>query len=110
MHDTAWHARISRVLSGALRLWGVSGTVSADAGDGGFVIAAAQGRSFRLHHHRSNGWTVSLVDADRPAGVQLGRHAGLPGVLRALRDELAPEAPRGRLIIGAQPLREADAR
>jgi hypothetical protein len=29
------------------------------------------------------------------------RHAGLPGLLRTLRLELAPEAPRGRLIIAS---------
>ena len=34
----------------------------------------------------------------------LGTHAGLPGLLRSLREELAPEAARGRLIIGSQSL------
>jgi hypothetical protein len=29
-------------------------------------------------------------------------HAGVPGLLRHLRDELAPQANRGRLIIGVQ--------
>ena len=31
-------------------------------------------------------------------------HAGLPGLLRQLREDLAPDAPAGRLMIGAQPL------
>ncbi len=34
----------------------------------------------------------------------LGAHAGLPGLLRTLRHELAPNAPAGRLIIGSQSL------
>jgi hypothetical protein len=35
-------------------------------------------------------------------GQLLASHAGLPGLLRTLRQELAPEAPRGRLIIGSR--------
>jgi hypothetical protein len=34
----------------------------------------------------------------------LGAHAGLPGLLRQLREELAPHAKAGRLIIGVQSL------
>jgi hypothetical protein len=34
----------------------------------------------------------------------LGVHAGLPGLLRQLREELAPHVKVGRLIIGAQSL------
>jgi hypothetical protein len=44
------------------------------------------------------GWAV-FRDA-RP----LGTHAGLTGLLRSLRQELAPEAAAGRLIIGSQSL------
>jgi hypothetical protein len=34
----------------------------------------------------------------------LGAHAGLPGLLRTLRHELAPGIAGGRLIIGSQSL------
>jgi hypothetical protein len=37
--------------------------------------------------------------------VMLGEHAGLPGLLRSLREELAPHAAAGRLVIGSQSLR-----
>jgi hypothetical protein len=107
-HDAAWHARISRVLSGALRIWGVAGTVGRDPGDAsGFVIAAGTGPALRIR--RAAAWTVTRRDADSGAQVPLGSHAGLPGLLRALRDELAPDAPAGRLLIGAQHMPGRDA-
>jgi len=37
-------------------------------------------------------------------GRPLETHKGLPGLLRSLRQELAPEAAAGRLIIGLQSL------
>jgi len=104
--DAAWHARISRVLSGALRVWGVPGTVTRDPDDpDGFVIAPNTGLAMRVRHQAPAGWTVTLRDS--VSGAQktpLGRHAGLPGLLRRLREDLAPDAPAGRLVIGAQPL------
>jgi hypothetical protein len=94
-HDAAWHARISRVLSGALRVWGVRGTVTRDPADpDAFVVVTASGRAIQVRHHGAGGWTVTPH----------GRHAGLPGLLRRLREDLAPDVPAGRLVIGAQPL------
>ena len=81
------------VLSGALRLWEVAGTVEADA-DG--LIVAVGGAALRIVSRSPHGWLV-LRGADT-----VGVHAGVPGLLRHLRDELAPQANRGRLIIGAQ--------
>ena len=81
------------VLSGALRLWEVAGTVEADA-DG--LIVAVGGAALRIVSRSPHGWLV-LRGADT-----VGVHAGVPGLLRQLRDELAPQANRGRLIIGAQ--------
>ncbi|HYL88721.1 MAG TPA: hypothetical protein VEU32_08145 [Burkholderiales bacterium] len=81
------------VLSGALRLWDVGGTVERDA-DG--LIVAVGGVALRIAPRQPHGWLV--VRGTETVGV----HAGLPGLLRQLREELAPHASRGRLIIGAE--------
>jgi hypothetical protein len=102
-HDAAWRARMSRVLSGALDVWGVAGTVVPDPADAhGFLIAPQSGRAIRVSHGAPDGWAATLHDSSSGAVVELGRSAGLPGLLRRLRDELAPDAPAGRLVIGAQ--------
>ncbi len=104
-NDAAWHAQISRVLSGALRVWGVTGTVARDPGDAyGFVVVPDAGPAMRLRHQARAGWTVTPRDPVAGAAMPPGRHAGLQGLLRQLREELAPGAPAGRLVIGAQPL------
>ncbi len=105
LQDAAWHARIFLVLSGALRVWGVSGTVIRDPDDpAGFVVAPDAGPALRVRHETPAGWTVRLRDAASGAPVPPHRHAGLQGLLRQLREDLAPDAPAGRLVIGAQPL------
>ncbi|OGA94719.1 MAG: hypothetical protein A3G27_07400 [Betaproteobacteria bacterium RIFCSPLOWO2_12_FULL_66_14] len=82
-HDAAWHARISRVLSGALRVWDVTGTVSRDPDDpDGFVVAPGTGPAIRVGHHAPAGWSVTVRDPVPGAAAPLGRHAGLPGLLR----------------------------
>ena len=81
------------VLSGALRLWDVAGTVEPDA-DGLIVTVGAA--TLRIVPRAPHGW---LVMRGRET---LGVHAGMPGLLRQLREELAPQAAVGRLIIGAQ--------
>ena len=109
LHGAAWHARISLVLSGALHVWGVRGTVTRDLEDtAGFVVAPDVGPVIRVQHQASTGWTVTLRDSVSGAPAPLGRHAGLPGLLRQLREDLAPDAPAGRLVIGAQPLLARD--
>ena len=81
------------VLSGALRLWDVAGTVERD--EDGLVVTVGEA-ALRIVPRAPHGWLV-LRGAET-----LGVHAGVPGLLRQVRDELAPEASRGRLIIGAQ--------
>jgi hypothetical protein len=95
--DADRQTRMQRVLSGALRLWAVPGSVErvADA----YCVRTASGPTLRIVPAAPRGWAVH--DGERTLGV----HAGLPGLLRQLREELAPDAPRGRLIVGAQPLR-----
>ena len=100
--DAAWDARTTRVLQGALRLWGVAATVERAAS--GFELMhaehAVQGLCpLRIVPRAPHGWLIMR------GAETLGMHAGLPGLLRQLREELAPHAQRGRLIIGAQPLR-----
>jgi hypothetical protein len=98
---------MSRVLSGALTVWGVAGSVAPDPEDaGGFVIVPDTGPAVRVHHTAAHGWTVALRDPPSGEAVDLGRHAGLLGLLRRLRDELAPEAAGGRLVVGVQQLLE----
>ncbi|HTO47415.1 MAG TPA: hypothetical protein VML91_07230 [Burkholderiales bacterium] len=110
LYDTAWHARTSRVFSGALNLWGVAGSVGPDPEDAnGFLIAPRSGAEIRVRHDPAAGWAVTLRDPASREAVELGRHAGLPGLLRRLREELAPDAPAGRLVIGAQQMRGRDA-
>lgn len=96
MNDAARHARNTRVLAGALRAWGVAGSVERDAGT--LLVRTESGTKLRIVPATPLGWTL----LDETGAI--GTHAGLPGLLRALRDELAPGAPAGRLIIGAQPL------
>jgi hypothetical protein len=111
LYDAAWRAQIVRVISGALRIWQIPGTVGRDPDDAdGFVISLDQGSAIRLRHGAAAGWTLARRAAASDTGRQLGSHAGLPGLLRRLRDELAPDAPAGRLVIGSQPLLGRDPR
>ena len=83
-------ARLARVLSGALRVWAVSASVKEQSG------ALVVGQHLRIVADPPHGWMVFRGEH------LLGAHAGLPGLLRTLRHELAPNASPGRLIIGSQ--------
>ena len=85
-------ARVARLLSGALRVWAVSASVEEESG------AIVVGEHLRIVPDLPHGWMVFRGEH------LLGAHAGLPGLLRTLRHELAPNAPAGRLIIGSQSL------
>ena len=98
LHDAAWQERIACVLSGALHVWHITGTVDCDAAHAGRFVVRAAGMEVRIVHRR--GWLVFLPNTELP----IGEHAGLPGLLRRLREEFAPHAAAGRLVIGAQPL------
>jgi len=98
LRDAAWHARIACVLSGALRLWGLDGTVEHDDEQPGGFVLAVRGTEMRIVARAPHGWLIVR------GGETFGVHAGLPGLLRQLREELAPHAKVGRLIIGAQSL------
>jgi hypothetical protein len=86
------------VLSGALTLWDVAGTVEA-VDDGLLVTVGAT--TLRVVRIPGSGLEVTHADASIQDLTPV-RCAGVPGLLRHLRDELAPHAKRGRLIIGAQ--------
>ena len=85
--------KIDRVLRGALQLWGVQGTVSRDRD--AFLVGTDTGMKVRIARAAPRGWI--LLRDDR----LLGEAAGVPGLLRQLREELAPHAARGRLIVGS---------
>jgi hypothetical protein len=87
------------VLSGALRVWAVGASVERDPQHTGGFVVLGPGATLRIVPAAPHGWSV-FRDAHA-----LGTHAGLPGLLRALRQELAPHAAAGRLIIGSQKLR-----
>ena len=93
-------ALAARVLSGALRVWGVSASVDRDPDrPDGLVLRTQSGARMRIAPAAaSHGWLV-FRDARAPE-----THAGLPGLLRSLREELAPNAATGRLVVGSQVL------
>jgi hypothetical protein len=68
--------RLARVLSGALRVWAVSASVEQQSG------AIVVGEHLRIVPDLPHGWMVFR------GGRLLGTHAGLPGLLRTIRDEL----------------------
>jgi hypothetical protein len=73
-------ARVARVLSGALRVWGVCARVELDSG--ALVLRTPSGATLKITPAVPHGWLVY-----RDARL-LGMHAGLPGLLRTLRGEL----------------------
>ena len=62
------------------------------------LIVAVDGATLRIVPRAPHGWLIVR------GAETLGMHAGVPGLLRQLREELAPHAKVGRLIIGAQSL------
>ncbi|HEX7220330.1 MAG TPA: hypothetical protein VF280_14055 [Burkholderiales bacterium] len=84
--------RLARVLRGALRVWAVPARVEEQPG------AIAVGEHLRIVPDAPRGWMVFRGER------LLGAHAGLPGLLRTLRQELAPGIAGGRLMIGSQSL------
>ena len=93
---------VLRVLAGALQVWGVAGTVTVDEENGrALLIDSEEGVHLAVHHDAAAGWEIAMRDPASGARMALAHHAGLPGLLRSLRTELAPDAPRGRLIIGS---------
>jgi hypothetical protein len=92
-------ARVARVLSGALRVWGVSASVEGDPErPGSLVLRTQSGERMRIAPAMPSGWLI--CGKSRAPEI----HAGLTGLLRSLRQELAPDAAPGRLIIGSQSL------
>jgi len=85
--------KAERVLLGALKVWGVQGGVSCEPD--GCALRAAAGKRLRIVRAPAGGWKVFHETR------LLGEAAGLPGLLRLLREELAPYSARGRLIVGS---------
>lgn len=73
-------ARLARVLSGALRVWGVCAAVEVDSN--GLELRTPSGARLQISPAAPHGWLVFRGEH------LLAAHAGLPGLLRTLRDEL----------------------
>ena len=63
------------------------------------MIVAVEQAALRIVPRAPHGWLVMR------GAETLGVHAGVSGLLRQLREELAPQASVGRLIIGASLLK-----
>jgi hypothetical protein len=76
-------AQVARVLSGALRVWGVSASVERDPQrPDGLLLRTPAGARMQIVPAAPRGWLVRREER------VLGTHAGLPGLLRTIRDEL----------------------
>ena len=110
LYDAAWHARIARVFSGALGIWGVAGTVGPDPEDpNGFVIAPRTGPEMRVSHSASAGWAVTLRDLGfrRGGRARPPRRAAGPAAAaaRGARAGRAGGPPRDRRAADPRPRR-----
>ena len=74
--------RVARVLSGALRVWALGGSVERDPERPDAIVVRGPSGALHIVPAAPHGWLV-FRDARRIAS-----HAGLPGLLRTLRDEL----------------------
>jgi hypothetical protein len=96
MSSQSFDRAIEGALAGALKVWGVEGSVFRESD--GFALRAATGTELRVVRAAPRGWRIF-----RDTRL-VGEAAGLPGLLRRLREELAPGIAGGRLIIGSQSL------
>jgi len=101
---------LQRLLEGSLVVWRLDGTVEAVAAEPPTVlIRTSRGLSLRVVWRREPNlppcWEVSRAEAsedgDEAAPLLPRRYAAVPGMLRGVRAVLDPDAPGGRLIIGA---------
>src|SRR5687768_11563526 len=67
--------RLLRVLAGALRLWQVAGSVTAEADEPrSFLISSDAGVRIAVHHDAAAGWSIALQDAGSGARMPIGVH------------------------------------
>ena len=74
--------RVARVLAGAVRVWAVAARVERDPQRPDAIVVRAPSGVMHIVPAAPHGWLV------RRDGRVLSAHAGLPGLLRTLRDEL----------------------
>ena len=101
---------LQRLLEGSLVVWRLDGTTEAVAAEPPTVlIRTSRGPRLRVVWRREPNlppcWEVSRAEAsedgDEAAPLLPRRYAAVPGMLRGVRAALDPDAPGGRLIIGA---------
>lgn len=101
---------LQRLLEGSLVVWRLNGTVEPVAAEPPTVLIRIAGDPGLYVTWRKEGdlpacWEVSRAEASA-SGVERAsslprRYAAVPGMLRAVRAALDPDARGGRLIIGA---------
>lgn len=107
--ETVWDARLFELLSGALQIWRVAATVTREDG-AGVVTPMDGGAPVFVRRITDDGaapyWTVTkdtdAGDLDPALAALLAQpYAGVQGMLRAVRDALAPDAGAHRLVVGS---------
>lgn len=87
--------RVERLLAGSLAVWGLGGKVILAVEGGEVRLSGPEGELARVSQG-GRGWRVAAAGA-------VSEHAGVPGMLRALRRALAPEQQPGRMIVAPPP-------
>lgn len=98
-----WRDQLHALLTGALAVWRVEGRVVKD--DRGAVACTVRtaDAAVRIERHADAAdapfWEVAASDSDLPPLP----FAGIQGMLRAVRELLAPDRSASRLVVGPQP-------
>lgn len=108
MADRTDLSTVTRLLQGSLAVWRLEAEVEAVASDPPTVRVRHDGGSIYVTRRAADDmppcWEVRRTETTPPprfTDLPARRYAAVPGMLRAVRAALDPEAPSGRLIIGA---------
>lgn len=99
--------KLGALMAGALRVWGLEAEVSLAVGAAGEAVLR-RGGALTVEVRALAGdpaarWQVRVTGPERR---RESRHAGVPGLLRAVRAALAPEQRPGRMIVAPPPARD----
>lgn len=108
MADRTDLSTVIRLLQGSVAVWRVEAEVEAVASEPPTARVRHDGGSIYVTRRSGEDmppcWEVRRTDTTPPpgfAGLPARTYAAVPGMLRAVRAALDPEARSGRLIIGA---------
>jgi hypothetical protein len=85
--------RLTALLAGSLEVWSLADKVTLIVEGGTALLRATDGLKVRVEGSAA-GWRVRVGEETRGS-----LHAGVPGMLRAVRRALAPEQRPGRMIV-----------